>query len=167
MKTAAAQSSFIAARRPASFASELVVMAMLFFGQMMMAADFATITLRPLKTLQIDYPRVVDHIPFIVPASCAILWLVSRRRWPRSSPFVSLILCGILITQIPKYAERRLARVPVIRWVETAELDSIRVHTKFLITEQGSHDGIFVLAALENEQAVRVELDRMGLLRVE
>jgi hypothetical protein len=151
-------------RERASLASVLLP-PLLLLGAVFMAADFTSIHLRPLKALRIPYPRVLDAAHLLIPAACAVLWLGTLRRWPRAGPIVAVVLCFTVISLIPVYAERRVARVPVTRWIDTGELGSMEARLGVPLWEQGTGEGAFVIVAPENERQVRAELSRLGLLR--
>jgi len=151
-------------RKRASSASTLLP-PLLFFGAMFIAADFTAIKLRPLEALQIPYPKVMDYSHFLIPAACAILWLVSLRKWPNAGAIVAVVLCFTLVSLIPGYAESRVAKVPVTRWIESSEMKAIETRVGVPVFEEGSREGTFVLVAPENEQRLRAELARLQLLR--
>jgi hypothetical protein len=150
-------------RRPS--AAAIAVPPLLFLAAMIMAADFTAITLRPLKALQIPYPRWVDHSHLLIPAACAVLWLASLRKWPNAGAIVSVVLCFMLVGRIPRYADSLVAKVPVTRWLEPNDLKSIESRLGVPVFEQGSREGTFVIVAPANEQRLRAELVRMQLLR--
>lgn len=150
-------------RRPSSV--PMLLPPLLFFGAMIMAADFTAITLRPLKALQIPYLTLMDHAHFIFPGACAVLWLVTLRKWPNAGAVVAVLLCFTLVSFIPRYAENRVAKVPVTRWIESNDLKSIGRRLGMPLFEQGSREGVFVIVAPENEEQVRAELIRLQLYR--
>src|SRR3954464_87897 len=106
-----------AQRKRPSFAATLLP-PLLFLGAMMMAADFTAIDLRPLRVLHVPYLKAMDYAHFIIPGACALLWLTMFWKWPKASSIICVLLCFVLIGQIPTYAERRVARLPVTRWLE-------------------------------------------------
>lgn len=140
---------------------------LVFVGFTIMGADFAAITLRPLRALGVPYPAVMDYAHVIVPAACAALWRVTRRRWPMAGPVAAVVLCVVLVTQIPRYAESRVARIPVNAWIATSELDAFKARTGSTVVQIRLREGAFVLVAPSNELAAREELQRLGLLRLE
>lgn len=150
-------------RKRASLAS-MFLPPLLFLGAMIMAADFTAITLRPLKTLQIPYLKLMDYSHFIFPGCCAVLWLMTLRKWPNAGAIVAVLLCFTLVSYIPRYAESRVAKVPVTRWIESNDLKSIETTLGVPLFERGSREGNFVIVAPENEQRVRAELVRLQLL---
>ncbi len=127
-------------------------------------ADFTAVYLTPLKVLNIPYPHAMDYANWIAAAGCTALWLVALLRWPRVGSVVAVVLCYWLIGLIPGYGERRIARIPVRRWVDFADTAALESTLKFAVTEQLSRDGTFVVVAPQNEQPARDGLQRMGLL---
>jgi hypothetical protein len=107
----------------------------------------------------------MDYAHFIIPGACALLWLATVRKWPNSSSIISVLLCFVLIGQIPAYAERRIARLPVTRWLETDEAKAFESRGGFGIVQTGSKDGLFVIVAPENAARARDELSRLGVAR--
>ena len=144
--------------------ASLLLPPLLFLGAMFMAADFTAITLGPLKVLQIAYPRWMDYSHFLIPVACAIVWLLSLRKWPNAGAIVAILLCFTLLSLIPRFAESRVAKVPVTRWIDSNDLKSIETMVGVPVTEQGSREGTFVIVAPSNEQRVRAELVRLKLL---
>jgi hypothetical protein len=149
-------------KRPPS--ASILLPPLIFLGAMFMAAGFTTISLRPLKVLQIAYPRWMDYSHFLIPGACAVLWLMSFRKWPNAGAIVAVLLCSTLLPLIPRYAESRVAKVPVTRWIDSNDLKSIEGTLGVPVFEQGSREGTFVIVAPANEQRVRVELARLQLL---
>jgi hypothetical protein len=149
-------------KRPSS--ASILLPPLLFIGAMFMAADFTALTLAPLKVLQIPYPRWMAYFHFLIPGACAIVWLLSLRKWPNAGAIVAVLLCFTLMPLILQFAESRVVKVPVTRWIELNELKSIEGTVGVPITEQGSRDGTFVIVAPSNEQRVRAELARLKLL---
>jgi hypothetical protein len=137
---------------------------LLFLGAMFIAADFTPIALRPLKVLQIPYPGWMDYSHFLIPAACAIVWLASIWKWPNAGAIVAVLLCFTLVPLISRYAESRVAKVPVTRWIDSNDLELIEGAIGALVTEQGSREGTFVIVAPSDEQRVRAELARLKLL---
>jgi hypothetical protein len=138
---------------------------LLFLAAVMMAADFTAIDLRPLRVLQIPYSRAVDYAHFIIPGSCALIWLATVRKWPNASSIISVLLCFTLIGQIPAYANRRTARIPVSRFLTPEKRDALESRVGFPIFEQASSGrGHEVFVAPGNEAAARKELQRLGVL---
>ena len=129
-----------------------------------MGSEFSVNSLRPLRALGLPYPRAMDYFPWIAAAGSAILWIACLRPWPRLGSAGAVVLCFCLMGLIPGYGERRLARLPVRRWVEPAELKSLESTLMFPVSEQGSYRGTFVIVASENAEAARVCLKRLGLL---
>jgi hypothetical protein len=78
---------------------------------------------------------------------------------------ISVLVCFVLIGQIPAYAERRVARLPVTRWLETNEAKSFESRNGFPIYQLGSKDGLFVIVAPGNAVRARGELGRLGVSR--
>ena len=137
---------------------------LLFAGAMILSADFTVISLRPLKALQIPYPRWLDYSHFLFPGGCAGIWLVLRRWWPNGSAILAVVLCFTLVPLVPRYAESQIAKVPVNRWIDGNDLKSMEDRLGVPISEQGSADGTAVMVAPVNEQRVRTELARLRLL---
>ena len=138
---------------------------LLFVGAMVMAAGATAVDLRPLHVLQVPYPKAMDYAHFIIPGACALLWLATVRKWPNLGSILSVLLCMVLIAQIPAYAERRVARVPVTRWLEAREAKSFEARNGFSIYQTGSKGGMFVIVAPENGARAREELGRLGVVR--
>jgi hypothetical protein len=136
-----------------------------FLGAMVMAADFTAIDLGPLRVLHVPYLKAMDYAHFIIPGFCALIWLATVRKWPTASSIASVLLCFVLIGQIPAYAERRIARLPVTRWLETDEAKSFESRDGFAIVQTGSNEGLFVIVAPENAVRARNELNRLGVSR--
>ena len=150
-------------KRPSA---ELIILpALIFLASMFIAAEITAPELATLKVLRIPYPRVLHYAYFLVPLACAALWLATLRRWPRVGPVAAVLLCIVLVPQVARYAEGRVARVPVRRWLDSRELEAFRGRAGFAVTETGRRDGTFVLVAPEHEGRAREELDRIGLLR--
>lgn len=135
-----------------------------FLGAVMIGADFAAISLAPLKTLQIPYPKFMGYLHLIVPAGCVVLWLISLRWWPNAGSIVAVLLCFWLIGLIEPYAQSRVTKVPVAKFIETSKQESIEQRLGFRIFQHGSSEGTFIIVAPENEQKVREELSSLGLL---
>lgn len=148
--------------RPSS--ASIFLPPLLFLGAMIMAADFTAITLGPLKVLQIPYPKWMDYSPFLIPVACAVVWPVSLRKWPNAAPIVAVLLCFTLVLLIPRYAEGRVAKLRVTRWIDSNDLKSIEDRLGIPVFEQGSREGTFVIVAPANEHRVRAELARLQLL---
>jgi hypothetical protein len=132
-----------AERRERPPPASIIVPPLVFVGAVIMAADFTAITLRPLRVLQIPYPGWMDYAQFLVPGACAVVWLASLRKWPNAGAVVAVLLCSTLVPLIPRYAESRVARVPVTRWIESNDLKSIESALGVRVSEQGSHEGTF------------------------
>ena len=130
-----------------------------------MGADISAIDLRPLKLLQIAYPGWMDYSHFLIPAVCAIVWLLLQRKWPNAGAIVAVLLCFTLLPLIPRYAQSQTAKVPVTHLIDSNDLKSIETAVGAPVTEQGSREGTFVIVAPSNEQRVRAELSRLKLLR--
>ena len=137
---------------------------LLFFAAMILSVDFTVISLRPLKALQIPYPRWLDYSHFLIPGSCAAAWLVMRHWWPNASAILTVVLCFTLVPLVPRYAENQIAKVPVTRWIDGNDLKSIEDRLGVPISEQGSRDGTVVMVAPANELRIRTELARLALL---
>jgi len=151
-----------ARKRPSS--ASVLLPPLFLLGAMIMAADVAAVTLRPLKELQIPYWKWMDYSAFIFPGACAVLWLATLRKWPNAGGVVAVLLCFALVSFIPWYAEGRVAKLPVTRWMEPDDLKSIETRLGVPVFERGSHEGTFVVVAPENEVRVRAELVRLKLL---
>jgi hypothetical protein len=149
-------------RKRSSFVS-IVLPPLLFCAAVIMAADFAAIELAPLHVLHIPYAKAMDFAPLIIPGSCALIWLATVRKWPNAGSIMSVLLCFVLISQIPAYAQRRVARLPVTRWLRMDEARTFESHNGFAICQTGSSDGLFVIVAPENAGRARDELDRLGV----
>ncbi|HEY1341312.1 MAG TPA: hypothetical protein VGF59_27570 [Bryobacteraceae bacterium] len=149
-------------KRPSS--TPILLPPLLFLAAMMMGADFTAIDLRPLKALQIHYPMWMDYAHFLIPGACAVVWLVSLRKWPNAGAVVSVLLCFTLVPLIPRYAESRIGKVPVTRWIDSNDLKSIEATLGVPLFEQGSREGTFVIVAPANEPQLRAELARLQLL---
>lgn len=130
-----------------------------------MAADFTAIGLRPLRVLHIPYPRAMDYAHFLIPGSCALIWLAGIWKWPSASSTISVLLCFVLIAQLPAYVERRTARIPVTRFLDWDETESFESRNGFAICQTGSREGLFVIVAPENAVRAREDLGRLGLGR--
>jgi len=143
---------------------ELLVPPLLFLAAAMMGAGLTAISLGPLRTLQIPYPRAMEYAHVIIPGACMVLWLATIRWWPRLGAITTIVLCFTLIGRIPAYAEHRISRLPVRRWLESAELKQLELNTGFKVSEQGTRDGTFVLVAPQHEQQAHAELATLGLL---
>lgn len=150
--------------RPASRLAWLLL-PLLFLAMMIMGADICAVSLLPLKALRMPYPGVLDHAFWLMPAACALLWLVLRRRWPVAGPAVALGLCVLLIALVPHYVDRRVARVPVRHGIASDTLTTMEARMGFAVSEQASSEGTMLLVARQHEPALRTELDRLGLLR--
>jgi hypothetical protein len=138
---------------------------LLFLAAMFMGADFTAICLRPLRVLQIPYPKAMNAAHVIIPACCAAIWLITLRRWPNTGSMVSVVLCFVLIGQIPRYAERRTASIPVRRFLTSAEQDALKSRITFPIFEQASSGrGNEVIVAPANAASAREELQRLRML---
>jgi hypothetical protein len=141
---------------------------LLFLGWMIMGADICAVSLLPLKALRIPYPALLDHAPWLIPAACALLWLALRPRWPVAGAAVALVLCILLMVQVPRYVDHyikdRVARVPVRHEIASDVLKAMEIRTGFPVLEQGSSEGTMLLVARPQEPALRAELDRLGLL---
>jgi hypothetical protein len=148
-------------KRPLSAA--VLLPPLMFLGAVMMAADFTAIDLRLLRVLRIPYPRAMDYAHLIIPAFCALLWLATVRRWPNTSSIASVLLCFALIAQIPPYAQRRIARIPVRRFLTSQELNALAAKAGFPMDEQSST----VLVAPGNEAEARDQLRRLRVLSVD
>jgi len=149
-------------KRPSSVA--VLLPPLIFLAAMFMGAGITVISLRPLKALQIAYPGWMDYSHFLIPGACAIVWLVLLRKWPNAGAIVAVLLCFTLLPLIPRYAESRVAKVPVTRWIDSNDLKSIEATVGVPVTEQGSREGTFVIVAPSNELRVRAELARLKLL---
>jgi hypothetical protein len=152
------------ARRKRPSSASILLPPLLFFGAMMMGADFTAITLMPLKALQIPYPRWMDYSHFLIPGGCTIVWLVSLWKWPNAGAIVAVLSCFTILPLIPRHAESLVAKVPVVRWIDSSDLKSIENRLDIPIFERGSRDGEFVIVAPANVQRVRAELARLHLL---
>jgi hypothetical protein len=153
-----------APRKPLPTAAVLLP-PLLFLAAMMMAADFTAIAMRPLHVLHVPYVHAMDYAHFIIPGACALAWLATFWKWPKASSIICVLLCFVLIGQIPAYAERRVARLPVTRWLETDEAKSFESRNGFPIYQVGSKEGEFVLVAPENAARARDELSKLGVVR--
>jgi hypothetical protein len=149
-------------RRPSP--ASILMPPLIFLGMMFMAAGFAPISLHPLKVLQIAYPGWMDYSHFLIPGACALLWLMSLRKWPNAGAIVAVLLCSVLLPLVPRYCESRVAKLPVTRWIELNDLNSMESRLGVRVVEQGSREGMFVIVAPGNEQRVRAELARLQLL---
>jgi hypothetical protein len=149
-------------KRPSS--ASILLPPLIFLAAMFMGAGITVVSLRPLKVLQIAYPGWMDYSHFLIPAACAIVWLLLLRKWPNAGAIVAVLLCFTLLPLIPQYAESRIARVPVTRWIDSNDLKSIEAAVGVPVTEQGSREGTFVIVAPSNEERVRAELARLKLL---
>jgi hypothetical protein len=89
---------------------------------------------------------------------------MSLRKCPNAGAIIAVLLCFTLVSFIPRYAESRVAKVPVTRWIEPDDWKSIEVGAGARVFEQGSREGTFVIVAPENEHRVRAELARLQLL---
>lgn len=145
--------------------SEVLLTPLLFFGAMMIAADFTAILLRPLRALSIPYPQAMNYAHFIIPGGSALIWLFTVRIWPMASSISSVLFCFMLISLIPIYAEKHVARIPVARWLDSDAAKSFEIRNGFPIYQIGSSDGEFVLIAPENAFRAREELKRLGMVR--
>jgi len=152
-----------APRRKKSSASVLLP-PLIFLGAAFIAEDWTVILLAPLKQLQIQYPVWMEYSHFLIPGACAVIWLASFRKWPNAGAIIWVLLCFMLLPLVPRYIESRVAKVPVIRWLESNELKSIEDAAGVPIFEQGSQKGTCVIVAPANEQRVRNELVRLKLL---
>ena len=130
----------------------------------MISADFTAIDLRPLKALQIPYLKAMDYAHFIIPGFCAAIWLATVWKWPNAGSIVSVLLCFVLIGQIPAYAERRMTRLPVTRRLETDEAMSFESRVGFSIFQTGSKEGLSVIVAPGNASQAQNELRRLGIV---
>jgi len=131
-----------------------------------MGADFTAIFLRRLRALSIPYPPFMDYIHFITAVFCLALWLATFRKWPRVAPVLVLILCGAMVLEVPKhYVASRTVEIPVNRFLESEELESLQQSAHFPLFEEGSSDGTIMVVARSNEQRARQELDRIGISR--
>lgn len=150
-------------KRP-SLVSTLLTL-FLFFGAMMIAADFTAIGLRSLRSLQVPYVKAMDYAHLIIPASCALIWLATVRKWGGAATVATVVLCFVLVSQIPGYAQRRVARIPVNRFLTSAELEMVESRVAFPIFQQASNVvGNEVFVAPANEVAAREEMRRLGIL---
>lgn len=131
---------------------------------MIIAADFTAITLRPLKALQIPYLTWMDYSHFLIPGGSGVLWLTLKRKWPNAGAAVAVVLCFVLVGLIPRYAESRIAKVRVNRWIDQAELRSIEATVGVPVFERGTREGTFVLVAPAHEQRLRAELAKLQRL---
>jgi hypothetical protein len=163
MTDAAIDNPPVAPRKRPSPAS-ILLPPLLMLGAMIMAADIAAVALRPLKALQIPYLKWMDYSPFIFPGACAVLWLLTARKWGNAGGVVAVLLCFALVSFIPRYAESRVAKLQVTHWIDSDDLKSIETRLGVPVFEQGSREGTFVVVAPENEQRVRAELIRLQIL---
>ena len=137
---------------------------LILLAAMFMGTGITVISLLPLKRLQIAYPGWMDYSHFLIPGTCAIVWLMLLRKWPKSGAILAVLLCFTLLPLIPRYAESRIAKVPVTRWIDSNDLTLIETTVGVPVTEQGSREGKFVVVAASNEERVRAELGRLKLL---
>jgi hypothetical protein len=142
---------------------EYVVPPLCFLAAVIMGADFTAIDLRPLRALQIPYPSLLDYAHFIVPIACAALWLVTLRKWPVVGPIVAVLLCFTLISLIPRYAQTRVAAIPLTRWIEPPDLDAMQDRIGFKVMEQGSGRRVLLYVAPQHESQARAEFERLAL----
>ena len=130
-----------------------------------MAADLFAISLRPLRVLQIPYPKAMDYAHFIIPGFCALIWLATVRKWPNASSIASVVLCLVLLVQIPAYAERQIVHIPTSRFLTSQEREALKARITFPIFEQNSSGrGNEVFVSPANEALVKVELQQIGVL---
>jgi hypothetical protein len=131
-----------------------------------MGADFTAIDLAPLRALQIRYPSFLDYTHFIVPSACAALWLFTLRKWPVAGPIVAVLFCFVLIGLIPRYAQTRVAAIPLARWIEPLDLEAMQARIGFKVLEQSSARQIVLYVAPQNESQARAEVERLALARL-
>ena len=142
-------------RRKRPSRASIVLPPLLFLGATFMASGFTAVALRPLKVLQIPYPGWLDYSHFLIPGACAAVWLVSLRKWPNAGGIVAVVLCFMLVPLVPRYAESRVAKVPVTRWIDSKELKAMENNLGVPVFEVGSRGGTFVVVAPAHEQRVR------------
>jgi hypothetical protein len=140
---------------------------LVLFALVIMASDFTWISLAPLKALHIPYLKAIDYAHLAIPGFCAVIWLATLRKWPTAGSTLAVALCVVLVAQIPGYAERRTARVPVRRSLESEEQKSFERRNGFPVYQTGSKEGMFVVVAPEHEVQARDDLSRLGLVSSE
>ena len=141
----------------------LLLPPLLFAAAAFMGADFTVIALHPLKRLGVPYPAALAYAHWIVPAGCLLGWAAAVRRWSRAAGVVAVLACFWLVGLIPGYADRRVASVPVSRWLTPAERADVEVQLGGPICETGSNRGMVVLVAPDRGAAARAALARLGL----
>jgi hypothetical protein len=161
MTNIAAQNSPIP-RRPSL--STFLLPPLVFLSIAAMESDFTAIAFMPLKSLGIPYPPALEYAPLIIPAACMALWLTTLYRWPRAAPIAAVLLCYLLVPMVPKYAEHKVAKIPVNRWLDSDEFNLLQARSGFPLFEQESSHGTSIFVASANEQPARQELRHQGLL---
>jgi hypothetical protein len=136
----------------------------LFLLAMLMTGDFAALRLHTLAALRIPYPKWLDYSHIVIPGACGVIWLVSLRKLPNAGAIVAVLLCFTLMPLVPQYAESKVAKVAVIQWIDSDDLESMESRLGVPVFEQGGREGTFVVVAPANVQRVRTELARLKLL---
>lgn len=141
---------------------------LIFAVAVFLGADMTAVESRPAHYLQIPYLKAMDYSHLIVPAACALIWLVTRWKWPHISAFICVSLCFVLLSQVPSYYEGLTARIPVSRSLTWEERQAFEARVPFRICESSSsYGGNKVYVAPANELPAREQLQQFGVLTVE
>jgi hypothetical protein len=139
----------------------------LIAAAVVIGASLDYIALRPLNALAIRYPAPLGYWHVILPASCALL-LLSLCRW---RPVVAAVAAvGLCFTALPAaawYADSQVVRVSVGRFLTPDELRALEAIPIRVFEQLSSSRGQEVFVAPADEQPLRRELGRFGLLRAD
>jgi hypothetical protein len=179
-RPSASDDPLISARAPIGRAITIgtgVLLMFYLFGMVFIGDDLVAIALMRLGHLGISYPPILRHASVIAPPACAALWLglafcVSRCKWRWRAVFaiVSAVLvfwlCVTVIGFVPRYAESRVRRVPIVRELTQAQSRLLKSRVSFPILETADWRGREIWIANREDCAERLkqELRELGLL---
>jgi hypothetical protein len=137
----------------------------LFAGAAFTGASIVHLALSPLRALAIPYPALLDHWYFLVPGACALLWLGMLRRRPVLAATVAVVLCFAAMPAVQWYANAQVARVPATRFLTPEERQALKAIPVRVLEQYTSGRGHEVFVSPGDEQRLRQELERVGVLR--
>jgi len=137
----------------------LLLPVMIGFAFMFMSSNLITLALRPLRYLDVPVPSIFYAVPYLAPIAGVLIWLAFSWRLPTLAAVAVLVLPGLMIMGVLKWAERQVDKVPVTKWINGNDLPPLEARLGFKVWEQGNAGGMALwvarrggyAAALENE----------------